>query len=607
MICDTSRRSHIQKMDDILQSLPVFQYRPLDPSVNEIRILRLLPPLGNKATEQSQPISCLLEHVSLDKNLDYFALSYVCGNAEPPSLLSVNGTILQITHNLDVALRHLQVMLKSEHIWIDAVCIDQRDTSEKSVQIPRMRSIYEQAKAVIAWLGPANDESDTAMEALKEIGEKVLHCGSLRKIVAGRHNERIRRMESEVTVPISPLVSLFERGFWRRIWIMQEICLAKVLVFVCGRTTVAWHLFFAGFWALQLFKHAHRIEWRPLGAASSEINFFIGGSYLYNDAYCGSKQPLRTLLEVCRQHTSASNPRDMVFALSGLASDWEELGIHVDYSKSYEELFTYIARAWIKFGDLGVLFQAQNQCQKSAGALPSWVPDWTHPRLMNPIASGFAGDRTFSASGTSSPNDYFGRNECQSRTIVLDGVLVGEVTSISQVWNAEEMGLSLKAISRWLEELNSLLSPLVHCQNTLDKVIWQIPIACRKPVDGLWKPECEILHTAYQTLRGFVQLPEESIETEAWVLRNSESYVYAMNRTADQRKAFTSNEGHLGLGPQNIQTGDLVCILFGSEVPLILRRSMTGTYTLIGDAYVYGIMHGEYIDTNSRTETFEIE
>lgn len=56
-----------------------------------------------------------------------------------------------------------------------------------------------------------------------------------------------------------------------------------------------------------------------------------------------------------------------------------------------------------------------------------------------------------------------------------------------------------------------------------------------------------------------------------------------------------------------MQSGDLICILLGIEVPLILRPVQTGTYILIGDAYVYGIMHGEHMDTNPMVEAYEIE
>jgi hypothetical protein len=50
----------------------------------------------------------------------------------------------------------------------------------------------------------------------------------------------------------------------------------------------------------------------------------------------------------------------------------------------------------------------------------------------------------------------------------------------------------------------------------------------------------------------------------------------------------------MGLGPANVQTGDMVCILFGCPRPLLLRK-FENSYLLVGDAYVYGMMRGEMI------------
>ena len=612
---------HPKGMSGNFQTSSTFHYRPLDPGRNEIRLLRFLPALDNGVPEHLQQLSCLLEYVSLDDDPTYAALSYVFGGVEPPSFLGVNGEILPITLNLEVALRHLQSSLKSRHIWIDAVCINERDAEEKSVQVPRMCSLYEHAEVVIAWLGPSVEGSDSAMQWINDIGQKVLSYGPLWKILAGCHDEKLSQLETAVTpgpgakeiIPISPLIRLFRRGFWRRVWIMQEVAMAKTLIFKCGRVSVAWHPFFAAFWLLQKFHYTTGveigIEWGTLDEAFSQINFFLNGSYLYKDGYkaMNAKQPLRTLLEVCRQRTCASDPRDMVFALSGLAADWEQLAIRVDYSKEYEEIFTDVARAWVRSGDLNVLFQAEDPRLKSTAALPSWVPDWTRPRSMNPIASGFSDDRTFSASGTSSPSHYFDRNVCQSRVIVLDGVQVGDIASIGQVWNAENMGSSLEALRTWLEDLEDLSRQHTQCRNASDEAIWQVPIAFRKPKTLTWRKRGAVLQEAYQILRGIVSPPEEVTDAGLWCLRKGAPYIYSMNRAANQRRVLMTNQGHIGLGPHNMRSGDLVCILLGSEVPLVLRQSKTGKYTLVGDAYLYGVMHGEYMEDNPAIDVFEIE
>lgn len=345
--------SLVRVKDQNLHPLRAFQHQQLDSRHNGIRLLRLLPPLGNEATGDVEPVSCVLEHVSLDTVPAYVAISYLWGNPKPSSYLSVNGQLLPITHNLEVALRHLRDILKSSRLWIDAVCINQCDATEKSAQIPRMLAIYEHAENVVAWLGPAADDSDLAMRSMDEMGRSVLSCGPLQEVLAGLHDHNIEQLKTnttigqgaEVTIPVSPLVNLFRREFWRRAWIMQEVAMSKVLVFVCGQTSVNWHRIFGASWLLQSLKipigSKFEVDWRLLEDAYLHVNFFIGGSYLYKCGYnrTKGKQPLRTLLEVGRQHTRASDPRDMVFAFVGLAGDWEDLCVAVDYSKTFGRIF----------------------------------------------------------------------------------------------------------------------------------------------------------------------------------------------------------------------------------------------------------------------------
>jgi hypothetical protein len=67
------------------------------------------------------------------------------------------------------------------------------------------------------------------------------------------------------------------------------------------------------------------------------------------------------------------------------------------------------------------------------------------------------------------------------------------------------------------------------------------------------------------------------------------------------RRVFVSESGHFGLVPDHAQVGDLVCILYGCDVPVILRK-IKGHYELIGESYVHGIMKGEAMEAVQRLE-----
>jgi hypothetical protein len=68
---------------------------------------------------------------------------------------------------------------------------------------------------------------------------------------------------------------------------------------------------------------------------------------------------------------------------------------------------------------------------------------------------------------------------------------------------------------------------------------------------------------------------------------------------ASGRRPFSTKGGRIGLGHRSIKAGDMVCIFKTAPVPLVLRppslagESEHGAYTLVGEAYVHGIMNGE--------------
>jgi hypothetical protein len=64
---------------------------------------------------------------------------------------------------------------------VDAVCIDQSNIPERNAQVLRMKEIYEKARKVVVWLGPAGEDSNIAIDIIQELStldarpEKVQH------------------------------------------------------------------------------------------------------------------------------------------------------------------------------------------------------------------------------------------------------------------------------------------------------------------------------------------------------------------------------------------------------------------------------------------------
>jgi hypothetical protein len=84
-------------------------------------------------------------------------------------------------------------------IWIDAVCINQKDDSEKLVQIKRMSDIYKKATQVWIWLNPVPEEQ---LDAAKEAVDYISRIGQ-----AGFSKEQLQEGTFTMDQLILPLVS----------------------------------------------------------------------------------------------------------------------------------------------------------------------------------------------------------------------------------------------------------------------------------------------------------------------------------------------------------------------------------------------------------------
>jgi hypothetical protein len=79
------------------------------------------------------------------------------------------------------------------------------------------------------------------------------------------------------------------------------------------------------------------------------------------------------------------------------------------------------------------------------------------------------------------------------------------------------------------------------------------------------------------------------------------SWLHCSLQASTRRRFFRTGEGYYGIGPLIIKEGDVVCVLLGGRTPFILRR-VGDDYSLVGECYVHGFMHGEAIDMMERGE-----
>lgn len=60
-----------------------------------------------------------------------------------------------------------------------------------------------------------------------------------------------------------------------------------------------------------------------------------------------------------------------------------------------------------------------------------------------------------------------------------------------------------------------------------------------------------------------------------------------------RRRLFTTELSYIGLGPCLMQSGDKLCLIYGTKVSFLIRRRREGGFRLVRECYVYGLMHGE--------------
>lgn len=177
-------------------------YSPLSLKPNGIRLLRLMP-----AEDETAPIRCQLFNYSLHESAQathlYEALSYVWGDPDKVLPIFIGDHRFNVTENLHAALLRLRNRNLERIIWVDAVCINQKDDAEKESQILSMAKIYGQADRVIVWLGEAADNSDAALEAIRTAGRNT--------------NVPNDRMIQQA------ILQLLQRPWFRRIWVRQEM------------------------------------------------------------------------------------------------------------------------------------------------------------------------------------------------------------------------------------------------------------------------------------------------------------------------------------------------------------------------------------------------
>jgi hypothetical protein len=178
-----------------------FVHKPLDETKSSLRLITISSELSADGC-----IQCYVSHSTLDR-ASYVCVSYRWGPPGDVVRIHINGAPFYIRQNLfdfmDIVRR-----LPMTFYWIDAICIDQMNSSERSHQVAQMGQIYSSAFLVYLWLGKMPMMQPWMQYLRSEKSQQAYRALSWPTVVEARETLN---------------ACVFNNNYWRRAWVSTSI------------------------------------------------------------------------------------------------------------------------------------------------------------------------------------------------------------------------------------------------------------------------------------------------------------------------------------------------------------------------------------------------
>ncbi|PMD47950.1 HET-domain-containing protein [Hyaloscypha variabilis F] len=408
-----------------------YQHTPL-PQERYIRLLQIIQ-------DHTEHLSITLDAFPLDNLPEYEALSYTWGKAtcedpdhdpnDPGSSrqILIHHRPFTISENLNDGLHRLRNDARG-YLWIDALCIDQTDSTERASQVLLMGDIYSSAKGVIVWLGKQIPVLDDVLWLI----ERYLPTVEDPQFSAA--TSTTDDLLSLLQIPRDKWARLWgsHRVFYAscrwfsRAWIVQEFLLAREITMLCGEKTIDWPaLLLLTERSISLGQQIGENGARYGALCSTRVHFpFIGGipsqkmiDQMSSTLQCKSPEEnwcaiIIVLMHII-WHQNSSCAHDKVYSLFGMAqksqpsSLLQAPALRVDYEKTPEDAFiSFTTLLMTKLPTLAMLSymnRDHRHSKASSDILPSWCPNYAIIRKIFPVLSAnqgvASGLEPFAASG----------------------------------------------------------------------------------------------------------------------------------------------------------------------------------------------------------------
>jgi hypothetical protein len=592
--------------------------RPLMSGPEIIRLLIIHP-----NPNESAKIQCSLCMDSLHNKPRYIALAYAWGKNTRATAILVNGQSCYIRTNLHAALVQLRDKEQPRVVWVDAVCIDMWNLSEKGSQVRLMTEVYSGAEEVSVWLGTTEGTNeDRAYHESNEVRGYSRSFAGLR--IVGKAKPQLQYISKAATDSrfsenaFRDLDAIFDRRFWKSSWIVQEVVVAKRVVVRLGHQAIDWDDIID---VRRLYEMrvppilddyvAQRIGDIRITGGSGPFPFHLGWAavetlqYLRKEYQNGQELTLPELLNLTRYHYS-TDARDKIFAIFSILPPHQrkhEL-LQPDYSLDISEVYTRAAEYILEVYENLDIFSAcpsipkyyehpinddrQTRRRKkippvaikavteelpyeARSPFPSWVPVWTRDSGL-PLAPGiFAPNQIplFNAGG-SKIKFRLGTHD-DLRVLTITGVIVDRIGDF-EFARADFSTARILAYPK--SHTDDSQSPTRYpAGQTLTEVFWRTLLTDRwiSPAGEITRVSLDASGLPYGPMR------------DEWSLKDTTEA--RLEKDLLCLKPFISAQGRALMMPWDAEPGDIIVILFGGKVPYVLSKDeFEGEYyNLVGE------------------------
>ncbi|KAK4169536.1 heterokaryon incompatibility protein 6, OR allele [Cladorrhinum sp. PSN259] len=624
-------------------------YQPIT-KPNEIRLLVLEP--GSPTDD----VECSLLNVQLSWRTKYEALSYTWGDAAITRPLTCSGQTINVTVSLHDALTDLRLPRRRRYLWVDAVCINQTDNEEKGKQIMLMDQIYKKARRVLIYLGKSDPSVDGAMKDFRWLDWKFmpLHVRryNSRWAVLGPAGvamiDLLPKMKpmKETEFNWGPITSLLQRQWFERTWVIQEAVLAKRAEVICGNQSVSWAVLERVVIAMNVYhgfvksiagykeidRAVHAINLIRSARRDAYRHILMPELWLLNRYITGSRQEFSRMIDLVQESRrfACTNPRDKIYGLLGITKeDSRSEYLTPNYGLSPGDVFRrYVLWEILHNNSLKVLgVSSDKERSDPEFASPSWVPDFTrldpHYRLTRydkraaylanlgrpkPEARVSEDGKVLYLKGR--PIDIIHTVAQRSASHTFDDDITDEERKIS-TGNEEIAELSpaliKEAIEIWraaVKRQTGRAPPLVTKDlwvTAKDGEFTAYPeqwtyllraLICDRTDLGSFATVADLPYVA-----GVVRALADEIPFSRLFRKTDgprvQGTIQALIHAGQSRRFASTWTGLAGFVPVRAREGDAVVILYGSQVPCVLRPAGDGKYSLVGECYMHGLMWGK--------------